>query len=532
MFSFARSLKKNYVASAKQPQTQARHTAERSVGFTPNDSIAERFLTLSNDLMLLLDDSANIIYANDALYHRLGVDKMQTTSLSLVDLIHEEDHSAVRADILRFAQAAEGKESLDLELIARMRAGADEDCWIEWKIAGYDGQYTYCIGRDVTSLKLKELELQRHSSQLTQVESIGRFGRWQWVIGEDAFDWSEEIYNICGVKHGEFVPTMMNLYEIIHEDDQDRMDQTLQRAVINQNDFDIDFCINRPDGERRYLRCEGRCMADHGGEAKVLYGIMQDMTERILYEHELRSAKEDAEQAYHAKSQFLANMSHELRTPLNAIIGFSEMIKTEVYGKIAIDKYREYGENIYTSGAHLLDLISDILDMSKIEAGKYELDLEEAKIGDILNTAIEMVETRAQSKSIKIMVGSCFDANMEVIIDRRACLQIMLNLLSNAVKFTGENGRITINCTEKDDFVRFKVSDNGIGIPANKLASIMNPFEQAAPHYTRDHEGSGLGLAITKELVEMHGGKIVLESQIEVGTDVIVTLPKDASKAS
>ena len=253
---------------------------------------------------------------------------------------------------------------------------------------------------------------------------------------------------------------------------------------------------------------------------------MQDMTERMLYERELKNAKESAERAYAAKTQFLANMSHELRTPLNAIIGFSEMMEQQLLGPIGTEKYLDYISGIRESGTHLLDLISDILDMSKIEAGKYELDLEDLNISKSVQLALHMMEGRAHEAGVKLSLDNQLAESLKIRADRRAVLQILLNILSNAVKFTEEGGEVRIHCKDRSDYIVITISDTGIGIPANKLPQVTRPFEQVSASYSRDHEGSGLGLAITKELVQMHDGNLSIESTVGVGTTVSVRLSK------
>ena len=234
----------------------------------------------------------------------------------------------------------------------------------------------YSIGRDITDIKEKHRNLQRREKQLSEAEAIGRMGHWQWLIGEEYISWSEEIYRIFGVDQNHFKPSINTLTGLIHKRDLGRVVQVFQRAIIEEKNYDMEFRVIRPGGDIRFVMCEGRCEKNADGEVIALYGIMQDMTERMLYEEELRRAKDASEQAYAAKTRFLANMSHELRTPLNAIIGFSEMIESQMLGPIFNEKYTEYASSIKESGHHLLDLISDILDMSKIEAGKHVLDLE------------------------------------------------------------------------------------------------------------------------------------------------------------
>ena len=373
-------------------------------------------------------------------------------------------------------------------------------------------------------------ELKDREAQLEEAEQIARMGRWKWVLGQEEISWSGEIYKMFGFTPDEFNPTIDSMTALINRSDISRVNQAFERALIEGNNYDMEFSIKRPDGEIRYIHCEGRCAMDEDGDVEALYGIMQDMTERVLYEQELKAAKDAAERAYAAKSTFLANMSHELRTPLNAIIGFSEMIEQQLLGPIGTEKYLEYIKGIRESGAHLLDLISDILDMSKIEAGKYELSLEEFNALKTIRFAAHMVESRAMDEGVKIVLEQLKDEELTVVGDRRAFLQIVLNLLSNAVKFTRDGGSVSIECHERDTYIAIKVIDTGIGIPANKLAQITRPFEQASTSYAREHEGSGLGLAISKELAEMHGGTIHIESKVDVGTTVTVRLPYDASK--
>ncbi len=377
-------------------------------------------------------------------------------------------------------------------------------------------------------LEAREKELTRREKQLAEAESIGRMGHWNWTLGQDNFEWSSEVFRIFGVEENKEKPTLFSLNKMVHKSDVGRVNQVFQRAMIEEKDYEMEFRINRPDGELRYIRCEGRCAKDKEGEVMALYGIMQDMTQRVLYEQELRQAKDKAERAYAAKSQFLANMSHELRTPLNAIIGFSEMMQREILGPIGTKKYLEYVDGIRSSGGHLLDLISDILDMSKIEAGKYDLDFQEINVGETLKKVVHMMEGRAQEAGIKIEFAKKPSTKTTIIADRRGIIQIMLNLLSNGIKFSKENGVVRIECYEREDYLALKVIDHGIGIPANKLAQITNPFEQVSGSYTREHEGSGLGLAITKELTEMHGGILGISSSIDEGTTVTVRLPYDA----
>ena len=232
--------------------------------------------------------------------------------------------------------------------------------------------------------------------------------------------------------------------------------------------------------------------------------------------------KTRAEDANHAKSEFLANMSHELRTPLNAIIGFSEIMESGVFGALG-DKYHEYCRDIRESGRYLLDMINDILDMSKIEAGCVRLDFEEFELGTVLAETVRFVTPRAQDKRLELTTEIADD--LVISADRRGLKQIVLNLLSNAVKFTPEGGKVIVRADYADDAVSISIEDTGIGIPEAAISNLGRPFEQVQSQFTKSHQGSGLGLAIAKSLTELHGGHMTIRSTLGVGTVVHVQLP-------
>jgi two-component system, cell cycle sensor histidine kinase PleC len=246
-----------------------------------------------------------------------------------------------------------------------------------------------------------------------------------------------------------------------------------------------------------------------------------DLAERYAEE------KTRAEEANQAKSSFLANMSHELRTPLNAIIGFSEIMESGMFGPLGTDKYREYCSDIHQSGQYLLDVINDILDMSKIEAGRIRLDPEEFELEPFLNDAMRVVSGRANDK--RLTLTARIARGIRLTADHRLLKQIMLNLLSNAVKFTPEGGRITIRARAVGGWVAIAIADTGIGIPEDALARLGRPFEQVESQLTKSHQGSGLGLAIAKSLTELHQGSMRIRSTLGHGTMVMLRLPLERS---
>jgi two-component system cell cycle sensor histidine kinase PleC len=235
-----------------------------------------------------------------------------------------------------------------------------------------------------------------------------------------------------------------------------------------------------------------------------------------------------AEEANHSKSEFLANMSHELRTPLNAINGFSDIMKKEMFGPLGDARYAEYVNDILFSGQHLLSLINDILDMSKIEAGKMTLNTEAMAMSDMISQVMRIVRGRADENRLKLIYDGA--ATPEIEADPRAVKQILLNLTTNAIKFTPEGGVVTIGVEVKSAGLIVRVSDTGIGISEEDIKRLAQPFEQIDSQHSRQHEGTGLGLALSKSLVELHGGNFAIQSVVGQGTTVIFTLPNTPAK--
>lgn len=240
---------------------------------------------------------------------------------------------------------------------------------------------------------------------------------------------------------------------------------------------------------------------------------------------EIRAALEKSEAASQAKSEFLANMSHELRTPLNAVLGFSEVMVQEVFGKHSNTKYRDYAGLIHESGAHLLDIINDLLDLAKVEAGKTELVIEATDMVQVMNEVTEMMAVWAQRKHQDLHF-ELRDELPPVFCDRRMIKQVLVNLLSNAVKFTPDSGRISVALEKPSpEFVQIIVADNGRGMTAEEIKLAMQPFGQAQSIFSRSHEGTGLGLPLVEQFLSLHKAKMHIQSTPGEGTEIRVMLP-------
>jgi two-component system CheB/CheR fusion protein len=292
-----------------------------------------------------------------------------------------------------------------------------------------------------------------------------------------------------------------------------------QKAAFDNYEVEHDFSTIG----RRIMLLNARQIQRGSGKERIILLAIEDITERKQVENAMHAAKQAVEAASRAKSEFLANMSHELRTPLNSIIGFSEVLHDQAFGPLN-PKQTKYVDNVLTSGQHLLSLINDILDLSKVEAGKMTVEARSFVVRPMLENALILVKERAMKRGLMLSLEAPDD--LTVSADERMLKQILFNLLSNAVKFTEPGGRIAVTAERAGDDLRVSVADTGIGIKPEDQARLFTEFEQLDSGYDRMHQGTGLGLAITRKFVELHGGRIWAESEGEgKGSTFRFTLP-------
>ena len=283
--------------------------------------------------------------------------------------------------------------------------------------------------------------------------------------------------------------------------------------------------VQRRDGTKIWIsEC---CREVRASDGRLLFyeGTVEEITSRKRAEAVLRAAKEQAEEASHAKSAFLNIMSHELRTPLNAVLGFAEVLRDELFGPLGNTRYQEYVRDIHKSGSHLLDIINDILDMTRIESGQLSLNEQPVDVADVVSSSERLMADVARDRKIAVEVALP-DTKFSLDADPGRLKQILTNLLSNAIKFSPEGSRVALSAAlDQDGACSFTVADPGIGMSAADIAQALKPFEQVDGALARRFEGTGLGLTLTKSLTELHGGSLHIDSIPGRGTTVTVRLP-------
>jgi PAS domain S-box-containing protein len=292
----------------------------------------------------------------------------------------------------------------------------------------------------------------------------------------------------------------------------------------------IETCMTGPDGQVAWIQWSKRGLFDGEGKLLEIQAVGRDITEQKQAEQERNAALFEAQQANRVKSEFLANMSHELRTPLNSIIGFAESLKIELFGPHSHPKYAEYSSDILSSATHLLSVINDILDLSRVEAGETRVEESLITLPDLMREGVTMVSKLAEARHHIVEIDAPEDLP-PLVADLRHMRQILINILSNAIKYTDMGGTIRVSAGLSDSRLFFSVSDTGIGIADEDKDHVLEPFGQARAAADITHPGTGLGLAICRHLAELHGGQLHLDSKIGIGTTVTVFMPASRTGA-
>ncbi len=374
---------------------------------------------------------------------------------------------------------------------------------------------------------LQELSESRYMMQLAQ--RMTGHGHYVHDTSKDQLiETSESLARIFTIGEEVFHHDNPNVMDIVHPDDRERVAKILEESARNRTSTDFEYRIIRADGEVRHLHEVCEFLPESGGrQSPRRIGTIHDVTEERIAEETLRSARDEAERASNAKTEFLATISHELRTPLNAIIGFSDVILEGMFGPLENPRYDEYVRDINESGRHLLELINDILDLAKAEAGRLELHEEATNLAMIVDISVKLFRERAERSGMDLVVAVP-ETIPALHADSRKLRQMLLNLLSNAVKFTPDNGRVEVRIELRDDGgVDLVVEDTGIGMSHDDMERAFEVFGQADSTLTRRYEGTGLGLPLARAVVRLHGGDLLMRSQPGKGTMVTARFPAD-----
>lgn len=392
---------------------------------------------------------------------------------------------------------------------------------------------TFWQRRTIGLLDAAEHAARQSEERFSLAMQGARDGLWDWNLLSDAVYYSPRWKSMFGYTDAELRNSLDTFRKLIHPADRDVV-RVAEEAYLEDfsGDYRAEYRMRHKNGHYVDVLSRGFVVRDPVTEKPIRFvGTHVDITERNRVQRELSNAKNAAEAASRTKSSFLANMSHELRTPLNSIIGFSEVLVDRTFGELN-EKQKRYQQHILTAGRHLLSLISDLLDLSKIEAGKMELDPSHCELEEIIRSSLVLIQERAARHALHVDCQFIGDLGAGIVADERKLKQILFNLLSNAAKYTPDGGAISVVAECGKDEIIVQVADTGIGIANEDLARVFEEFEQIDSSYAKTQQGTGLGLALTKRLVELHGGRIWAESAgIGKGSTFAFTLPLEVVNA-
>ncbi len=465
------------------------------------------------------------VMANPAMEAILGYDKRFLTSLSLHDIIYASDRHLLEDSVYLLAREERNTFAFDQRCIC-------EDGSLKWVRAeigilrSEQGKpaYLVCTLIDINDRKTAENALKESEAYLLQAQRIANMGYWAVNLADMKPIWSEETYRIHGVDSSALAPTLEASIDFYDEASRPLITEAFTRCLIEGEPYDLKLGIITAQGMPKWVRVVGEPEYENGDVVKV-FGIFQDITNQVKNEQDLQQAGLDAEQAAQAKTMFLSNMSHEIRTPLNALIGSTHLMLQEN----PRPDQQEMLEIMKFSGNNLMTLVNDILDFSKIESGKLVLEQIDVEVRPFLHAIVQAHRYRAAEKELDLRLDIDQDVPGMISTDPTRVTQVINNLMSNALKFT-EQGEVVLQAdlAQRNDStcrLRISVKDSGIGIPKEQQEHIFASFTQATTETTRKYGGTGLGLAISRNLIQLLGGEIRLES--EPGKGSVFTIEID-----
>jgi PAS domain S-box-containing protein len=473
----------------------------------------------TTDGLWILDDAGTTTFANDRLAELLG-----RTAEEMVNLpVSETLDISGRQQFLDHLEAPGGtqgsRENLDCSLIRK-------DGSHIWALVSHspllddEGVRRGWLHRvtELTDRKLLLDKLVSSEQQLAEAQSIAKVGSWEWDVSNNVVTWSDELYRIYELQPQEFAATYEGFLEYVHPEDRPLVEAAVSSAFTETDTFEFDARINKQGGDEGWIRGRGRVTRDEQGAPVRMGGTAHEITESVLVAQELAATRDAAMEDSRMKSDFLATMSHEIRTPLNGVIGLTELLMRTDLGP----GQQELATGISQAGGTLLGLLNHILDLSKIESGKLELELVDFDVRDVVEQVAALMAEEARLKSVDLEVACRAEVPRTLRGDPVRFGQVITNLVSNAVKFTTD-GHVAVRVSQEarqtgSRVLRVEVSDTGIGIPVEAQPDLFESFTQADTSTTREFGGTGLGLTISRRLVEALGGEIGFTSEVGVGS--------------
>ena len=499
----------------------------REAEFAEREELYRRVVEGSPDAMMVSCDD-KIVYANEASARLFGA----TSETDLVGMSRRQLRIPGEEDAPEMRSSGPGtagqRAQIEYQKRRRLDGSVIDVDVSSVRILWFGEDALLTTMRDVTTRIRAQAALEETERRLAAAVSNFPGAIYQRLMdaeGNISYPFiSRGIKEMIGVEAEEVVESPELLMEIVPFEVRSRIREAIEMSAREMTPFEIEAPVFSSTGHQVWLRSVARPRPYPNGGV-IWDGVFQDITERTLARQALQAAKDEAEAANRAKSYFLANVSHELRTPLNAVIGYSEVLRDEIFGPMNHEKYHEYSKDIHASGTHLLELIEDILDLSKIETGYIVVDEKEINVGNMMEETMRIAAPAIQKGNFDLTVQIAPEFPI-LQADEIRLRQVLLNLLSNSFKFTPEGGRICVKVDINDDGEpEFSVSDTGIGIAPEDIQHVLAPFGRVEQPTIDNARGTGLGLPLSKSLVEMHGGTFRLSSTFGSGTEVMFTLP-------